>query len=196
MTRRPLPARQRGITLVLSLIMLILLTIMALSSFNIGKSSLQVVDNAQQQGQVINAAADMLNQLISSPAFADAPTAALSNDNCPSGVSAPTNSRCVDLYGDGKTVIVVKLDPVPFCTQVKPLLTGELNVADPEEAGCTLGECREPGRVGACTGWSLCSDSMWEVTAKASEQVSRSSGTVTQGVKMRVSNDAVSTACP
>ena len=63
---------QRGITLIISLIMLVLLTIMALTSFNIGKSSLQVVGNAQQQAQVLNAAQTMLNQIVSSPTFTEA----------------------------------------------------------------------------------------------------------------------------
>ena len=63
--------KQKGVTLILSLIMLVLLTIMALSSFTIGKSSLQVVDNAQQQAQAQNAAQAMLDQVVSTPDFVE-----------------------------------------------------------------------------------------------------------------------------
>lgn len=188
---------QQGITLVLSLIMLILLTIMALSSFNIGKGSLQVIDNAQQQTQALNAAQGVIDQVVSTPGFVDNPSAVLSNSNCPTGISAPANSTCVDLNGDGKTVLVVKMSPQPACTQVKAISTDQLDVTVAEDLGCT--KSPDPGTfgiAGATSGASLCSDSVWEINAEASDSVSNAKAVVTQGVAMRVSNDAVGTACP
>jgi Tfp pilus assembly protein PilX len=188
--------KQKGVTLILSLIMLVLLTIMALSSFTIGKSSLQVVDNAQQQAQALNAAQAMLDQVVSTPMFAEAPGNVLDNSNCPVGVTAPANSRCVDLYGDGKTIVVVAMSPQPFCTQVRPKQAADLVLTDPEDAACTVEEKQQFGIEGVVSGASLCSDSMWELNAQATEQVSQAKAVITQGVEMRVSNDAVSTACP
>lgn len=198
---------QRGITLILSLIMLVLLTIMALSAFHIGKGSLQVVDNAQQQKQVENAAQAMVDQVLSSPSFVGSPTTVLDNSNCPSGMTVGSNSRCMDLYGDGKTVVVVNLSPTingvvsaPTCKQVKVVLNSELNVEatdSSEEVGCTRGQDQNRfGVEGAATDESLCSDSLWEINAEATERVSNAKAVITQGVKMRVSNDAVKTACP
>lgn len=189
---------QRGITLIISLIMLVLLTIMALTSFNIGKSSLQVIDNAQQQGQVLNAAQTMLNQVISSPTFTEAPNNVLDNSNCPPGVAAPANSRCVDLYGDGKTVIVVAMTPQPVCMQATPVPATALNLStqNSEDWGCTAGIRTEHGIEGLETGDSLCADSLWELNAEARERVSSAKAVVTQGVAMRVSQDSVDTACP
>lgn len=196
--------KQRGITLILSLIMLVLLTIMALSAFHIGKGSLQVVDNAQQQEQVQNASQAMLDQVLSSPNFVSDPTNVLDNSNCPTDLAAPANSRCMDLYGDGKTVVLVELSPVvngvtksPTCLQVKGIMNSTLNVEDKEDLGCA--KSPDPNRFGVegtSTDESLCSDSLWEVNAKATERVSRAEAMVTQGVNMRVSNDAVYTACP
>jgi len=194
--------RQRGVTLIISLIMLVLLTIMALTTFNIGKSSLQVVGNAQEQAQVMNAAQTMLNQIVSSPTFAEAPGAVLDNSNCPPGVTAPANSRCVDLYGDTKTVIVVAMAPQPVCLQAAAIPAERLNLNDinSEDWGCTLGEGGGGGGgfgvAGALTGDSLCANSMWEINAAASDPVTRAQAVVTQGVSMRVSKDAVATACP
>jgi type II secretory pathway pseudopilin PulG len=188
---------QRGITLILSLIMLVLLTIMALSAFHIGKASLQVVDNAQQQEQVQNASQAMLDQVLSSPNFVSDPTNVLDNSNCPSDMSAPANSRCMDLYGDGKTVVLVQLTPQPTCLQVKGIMNSTLNVEDKEDLGCA--KSPDPNRFGVegtATDESLCSDSLWEINAKATERVSRAEAKITQGVNMRVSNDAVTTACP
>jgi type II secretory pathway pseudopilin PulG len=191
--------RQRGITLILSLIMLVLLTIMALASFNIGKSSLQVVGNAQQQGQVLNAAQTMVNQAISSPAFAESPGTALDNSNCPTGYGAPANSRCVDLYGDGKTVILVALTPQPACVQAKRVPPSSLNLtANPRSPdwGCIVQEKQNHAIESLEPADSLCADSIWEINAEATERVSGAKATVTQGVNLRVSMDAVETACP
>lgn len=190
--------RQRGVTLVISLIMLVLLTIMALTSFNIGKSSLQVVDNAQQQAQVLNAAQTMLNQVVSSHTFADAPGNVLDNSNCPPALNAPANSRCVDLYGDAKTVIVVAMTPEPVCVQAQAIPTSTLNLDNPksEDWGCTVGDPSNHGIVGSDTSASLCANSLWEINAVATESVSSARAVVTQGVAMRVSKDAVDTACP
>jgi Tfp pilus assembly protein PilX len=188
--------KQKGVTLVLSLIMLVLLTIMALSSFTIGKSSLQIVDNAQQQAQAQNAAQAILDQVVSTPAFVEAPGNVLDNSNCPAGVTAPANSRCFDLYGDGKTVIVVAMSPQPFCTQVKAIPAASLDLTKEQDQACTVEEKQQFGVDGVVSGASMCSDSMWEINAQATEQVSQAKAVVTQGVEMRVSNDAVSTACP
>jgi Tfp pilus assembly protein PilX len=191
--------RQRGVTLIISLIMLVLLTIMALTTFNIGKSSLQVVGNAQEQAQVLNAAQTMLNQIVSAPTFAEAPGAVLDNSNCPTGVTAPANSRCVDLYGDTKTVLVVAMAPQPACLQAAPIPASSLNLTNVnnEDWGCTVGEGGAGfGIAGAQTGDSLCANSLWEINAAASDPVSRAQAVVTQGVSMRVSKDAVATACP
>jgi Tfp pilus assembly protein PilX len=188
--------RQSGVTLILSLIMLVLLTIMALSTFNIGKSNLQIVDNAQQQGQAQNAAQAILEQVVSSPNFVENPAAVLDNSNCPAGAGAPANSRCVDVNGDGKTVVVVTLSPQPTCTKVKVIPAADLNVAREEDRGCTLGEQQNFGIEGVTTGGSLCSDSLWEISARATEMVSRAEAVVARGVSMRVSNDSVATACP
>ena len=187
---------QQGITLVVSLLMLVLLTIVSLSSFNIGKASLQVVDNAQYRSVAKGAAQATIDQVVSTPTFAENPTAVLDNSNCPAGLSAPGNSHCVDINGDGKTVVVVQMTPQPTCTQVKLITASSLDLARPEDLGCSLGVVQNFGIEGVASGASLCSDSLWEINAQATEPVSRATAVVTQGVSMRVSNDSVSTACP
>lgn len=188
--------RQRGITLILSLIMLVLLTIMALSSLNIGRSSLQVVDNAQQQAQAVNAAQTIIDQVLSTPSFVESPAAVLDNGNCPSTVTAPANSRCVDVQGDGKTVIVVAMSPQPACVKARTVQTTELDYATEQGVGCSAGGGQNFGIAGVTSGNSLCADTLWEINATATEQVSKAQATVTQGVEMRVSTDSVGTSCP
>lgn len=188
--------RQQGVTLILSLIMLVLLTIMALSSLNIGRSSLQIVDNAQQQAQAANAAQSMIDQVLSTPTFAESPGSVLDNSNCPASVGAPPNSRCVDMYGDNKTVVVVAMSPQPACVQTRAIPNSNLDLTVAEDLGCALGVQQNFGIAGLSSGDSLCSNTMWEVNATATEPVSRAKAVVTQGVSMRVSTDAAATSCP
>ena len=187
---------QRGITLILSLIMLVLLTIVALSSFNIGKSGLQVVGNAQHQMQASHVAQSVIQQVISTPNFTETPDNVLDNSNCPATMSAPANSRCVDLSGDGKTILVVAMAPQPQCLQVQPIPAANLDLSNEQDLGCAVGENQNLGIAGVTTGLSLCSNSTWEVTAAASDPVSRARAVVSQGVAMRISKDSAATSCP
>ena len=57
--------RERGITLVTALIMLVLLTLVALTTFNVGKSNLQIVSNMQQRDEATAAAREVLEEVIS-----------------------------------------------------------------------------------------------------------------------------------
>jgi Tfp pilus assembly protein PilX len=189
--------RQRGSTLIVSLIMLILLTILALSTLNVGRSSLQISGNTQAQAVTQSAAQQIINQVISNRTFAETPTNVLDNTNCPATYSAPANSRCVDVNGDGKTVVLVSLSPTPACIQSRPIPTNELNLFVAEDLGCTVGLSNQNyGVAGASALNSLCSNTMWEITAVASDPVTGAQSSVTQGVTVRVSTDSVATSCP
>src|SRR5207302_6258410 len=73
----PLPHRQRGATLIVSLIMLLLITLLAVSSFTLGKGNLQIVGNMQQRQQAFAAAQGAVASVISSNQFSATPTDAL-----------------------------------------------------------------------------------------------------------------------
>lgn len=187
---------QRGITLIVSLIMLVLLTILALTSMKLGLSTLRLTDNAQQRSQAQNAAQITLDKLVSSAAFVSDPTTLLDNSNCPSALNAPANSTCTDLYGDGKTVINVALSPAPTCVQATTVSQASLDLTNAEDLGCTVGIAQNFGAANAGSSNSLCSDSLWEVNAVATESTSGARQVITQGIKLRVSTDAVARACP
>lgn len=195
-TLQPALARQKGVTLILSLIMLVLLTMVALSTFNLGKGGLQLVDNAQQRSQAQNIAQETIDTVISSSGFTSHPTSVLDNGNCPTALNAPANSTCTDLYGDGKTIIKVALSPTPGCVQASSVAQSSLNLGNAEDLGCTVGVAQNFGIAGTSSSESLCSDSLWEITAEASEATSNAKAVITQGVKLRVSTDAVATSCP
>lgn len=186
----PARQRERGVTLVVALIMLVLITLLALTTFNLGKSSMQVVSNMQARSQVSAAARQTVEETISSTRFFNTPEDSLAN---PCG--AP-NTRCADINGDGTTDVTVKLTPAPACVKARSVMTSELDVSDVEQAGCALGAAQSFGVSGSVTGESLCSDSVWELNAEATDNVTSAKVQYTQGIGVRVARDDIETSCP
>ena len=184
------PRRQQGITLVTALIMLLLLTMLALASVNLGNSNLQVVGNMQRRDQALAAAHAVLEETISTSSFTKTPDSALTN---PCG--AP-NQRCVDTDGDGKTDIKVTLTPAPACVKVQAIKNTDLNLSDNEDMGCAVGESQMHGVEGASDGNSDCDNSVWDVAAVATDEATQASVKVVQGVAVRITRDDVATNCP
>ena len=182
--------REAGLTLVMALIMLVLLTLLALTSFNLGNSNLQIVGNMQQREQTIAAANEVLEETISNTKFFQTPAAAL-----PDPCGGP-NQRCVDTDGDGKEDVHVVLTPAPTCAKVQVIKNSELNVADMEDQKCSSSSDQNFGVVGAADGSSECANRVWDLNAVATDVATGASVKVTQGVAVRVAKDDVATNCP
>jgi Tfp pilus assembly protein PilX len=182
--------RDSGITLVTALIMLVLLTLIALTSFNVGKSNLQIVSNMQQRDEATAAAREVLEETISNTRFFVTPDNILAN---PCG--AP-NQRCVDTNGDGKTDVKVVIAPRPKCVKAPVLKNTALNMADAEDARCSMGSAQNFGTEGAIDGNSACAESIWEINAVATDVETEAKVEVTQGVAVRVARDDVTNNCP
>jgi len=60
---------QRGATLIVSLIMLVVLTLFAVSAINLSNTNLKIVGNMQAQKMMELAAQDAIEQMLSSPTF-------------------------------------------------------------------------------------------------------------------------------
>jgi hypothetical protein len=181
---------QQGVTLVTALIMLVLLTLLALTSFNLGNSTLQVVGNMQQREQSVAAANEAIEETISSTNFFNTPSAALPH---PDG--AP-NQRLVDVDADGKPDIKVTISPPPSCVKAQVIKNSDLRLEDAEDAGCSVGTAQNFGVAGAVDGNSDCANSVWDVNAVATDMATKASVKVTQGVAVRVAKDDIATNCP
>ena len=88
---------QRGATLIVGLIMLVLITLMVTAAFMISSGNLRAVGNMQFRNEAIAAASDAIEQVLGSP-FTDAPTAQAINVNIGTAtytvnVAAPTCVR-------------------------------------------------------------------------------------------------------
>jgi Tfp pilus assembly protein PilX len=189
--------RQRGTTLIVALIMLVLLTLFAVSSFNTANTNLKVVGNMQQKSEALNAAQAAIENVISTPQFIANPANAVLT---PCGAA---NTLCTDMTGDGMadftTTLVGPDYPAgphqPTCVTVRPIKNQELVLANPEDLGCASGQQQQFGVYGAVTGDSLCANTVWEVRARTVSTSSNATVTVTQGVGVRVSTDAAGTSC-
>ncbi len=183
--------KQDGITLVTALIMLVLLTLVALTSFNLNKSNLQIVTNMQQRDEATAAAREVLEESISTTRFFQSPQDILANP-----CDGNANQRCVDSNGDGKQDVKVQITPQPECVKAPVIKNSALNLAEPEDAQCSMGAPQNFGVAGAVDGNSACADSIWEITAVATDIETAAEVEVTQGVAVRVARDDVANNCP
>lgn len=185
--------REKGITLIIALIMLVLITLLVVTSLNLGKGSLQAVGNMQHRNEATNAARETLEEAISNTRFFDTPTAVF-----PTPCGGVPNTRCVDVNADSTPDVKVVLTPPPTCLTAQPIKTDALDLSNAEDAGCSLGTQQNfgVGMPGASSGDSLCSDSLWEIRAEATDTVTETKVVATQGVSVRVSNDNIATSCP
>ena len=191
---KPVLHRQHGATLIVALIILILLTLFAVTSFNLGKSSLQTVGNAQSRNEAMAAAQQAVEEAVSTTRLFQSPSAVIIGvSTCNSG--AP-NTKCVDVNGDNTSDITVTLTPTPTCVRARPILNSEINPSLPNDAGCAIQAGQGFGVAGANTGSSLCSDSLWEVNAEAQDNFTGAKYSVTQGIGVRVATDDIEAACP
>ena len=186
---KPAIRAQRGATLIVALILLVLVTMFALSSLNSANTSLKVTGNMQAKTEALNAAQEAIESVISTPQFIADPANAVIN---PCGSA---NTLCTDVTGDGVPEYTTTMVPAPTCMSVKPIKNETLNVGDPEDLGCSTGQQQQFGIAGAATGNSLCANSVWEVTAQSASNTSGAAVTVRQGVGVRISADNAAGAC-
>lgn len=104
MTPSASPSSQRGATLIVGLIMLVLITLLVTSAFTLSTSGLKSVGNMQARDEAIAAGNKAIEQVLSSP-FTTAPAGETIN---------------VDLNNDGTTDYVIVLN-TPTCVSVSQI---------------------------------------------------------------------------
>ena len=103
----------------------------------------------------------------------------------------------VDVNGDGVTDVTVQLTPQPTCVKAQVVPNAQLNFANPQDVACSVAPTQGTFGIGGVpTGNSLCTDSIWEVRALATDATTQASMTVTEGAGVRVPNTTVATYCP
>lgn len=169
---RPINAgRQKGVTLIVGLIMLILITLMVTTAFTLNTSNLKSVGNMQFRNESISAANKAIEQTVS--------TSFLTGF-----LSVPIASTITyDINNDGVTDYAVAVAQ-PVCVQA-------VMVAGTSGAGGCSGV-----RGGVLAGCSTPNyTTLWDVTATVTDPVSGSSVVVREGVRMELTEVQKNAVC-
>ena len=98
---------QRGVTLFVALVLLVMVTLLAVSSFRVSNTNLKVIASMQGKGEAQAAAQAAIEKVISNAAFAEDPQ-----------LVAATPIP-VDLSGSGKNEYSVTLAPKPTSPSIR-----------------------------------------------------------------------------
>jgi Tfp pilus assembly protein PilX len=184
--------RQRGVTLLVSLIMLVLITMLAITVFKLGKGNLQIVGNMQQRKQTLAAAQQAIEEVVSrshGKDFTQTPADAVDSP------CTTANTTCMSINGSGTNDVTTTVKVT--CESVRVLSEApnstDLNWNDANDRGCFQGQQQAYGQTGVDTGSSICAASLWDIQATATDATTNSQITVDQGTQVRVPS---TTACP
>lgn len=170
--------RQSGAVLIVSLIMLLLVTVMAISSFNLAQTNLLIVGNMESHTQAEAFAQAAIDEAVSTAIFTSKP-----NDVFVSSCAA--NKKCYSVSGAEAGGVVVTIQP-PRCIKVRAIRNSELDVDRLRDRQCFVGGQEN----------SLCAEVVWELRAQALDEVSGAVAVVRQGVSMRSPVNDVLSSCP
>jgi len=187
--------RQGGTTLVIGMIVLVLMTLLAVTSFNIGRGEFQIISNMQFQNEAAAAAEMALEEVVSNLNFTTSPT------NVFATPCAGSNTICFDTNGDGTNDVTVTIRSRgsatgPSCVFARIIKNSDLDLSNPNQLGCVAGATQTFGVAGATTGDSLCADSVWDVQAQAVDNVTQAKATITEGMAVMVAAANIIVSCP
>lgn len=164
---------QRGATLLVAMIFLVVLTLIVVSSMRATNVNTRVVGNMQTQKEA-EAAAQMAIEDAISGDFTKAPK---------------TNVVDVDVNNSGQSGSTYKVAVTPTCIAKQPIRTVELDVASAADQPCfASGAAQNTGIAsGAPSGNSLCTNAMWNLEGVTTPPNStQPAATINQGVAQRV----------
>jgi type II secretory pathway pseudopilin PulG len=176
----PCGKRERGATLVVVLVLLIVIGWFAVSTFRLSSQNQQIVANDQARQLAAAAAQRAIEATLSNNMFATDPTAV--------GATPITT----DVDGDGHPDFTAMLTPPPACFRARAVKTSDLDVASVKDRVClqssSVGGSVLVDRPGAAVsaGDSMCAGTDWHLTAQVDDPPSGTSVAVHQGVTLRV----------
>ena len=191
MARHSAHRRQRGSSLLVTLVFLLIFAIMAAAVFRGSLTSVLAIGNMQWRNEAVAAADDALDRLLSTSAFA--------NDTALVTQQVNATPFQVDATGDGINDIsvsfpVVTLDGVaragPRCLRAEPIPNKDL---DPDVAADVACFGSSSMGAGAPNTPSLCANTEWSITVRAVDAATDTSVDVVQGVAVRVPTTSVPT---
>lgn len=174
--------RSRGITLVIVLVFLLLITMFSISAIRASSTNLRLTQNMELRQEATAAAQAAIETVISSPAFHAA--------------SAPVPANVpVDVDGDAAVDYTVTVSPEATCSRIRTLLNADLPRAantglpapqwircDSGGGGSGSGSLIEGGLPAVAPGQSFCVETRWNLQADVTDARTGTQVQVNQGV--------------
>lgn len=198
-------ARQRGVVLMVALIMLLLVSLMVISGFNLSQTNLQVVHNLESRALAKQAAIRALEEAMSSNLYLTGTVFPVACEQA--------NRVCYDLNGDNENDIAVQV--VLSCTIAKTLTNAEVlarsatylaasaevveepspDTPSPLPAASPWLTCIGGGQASGTGGTSQCADVVWDFVATATDLQTGAQAQVRQGLATPADINQVSNVC-
>jgi len=163
-------SRQQGATLLVALIMLVMLTLFAVSAIRTGNIGLKIVGNQQTQKFMEASAQEAIEQVLSNLGNFD-----------PAAVIAPTTTVVQLICVNGQPPVITTSPSTTACTSGKPV--------DISPARC-ISSARS--QYDSLTQPMATFDNVWEITATVTDSLTGAKAVYHQGIKMRM----LSNSCP
>jgi Tfp pilus assembly protein PilX len=183
--------KQRGVVLIIGLMMLVLLTLMAVAALRLGGTNFTVVNNQQTRAEAIRSADQVIDQIVKNQQVD------LVNGTNLFGTGSNTvrikiNGEPANATDYDYTVVVAP----PLCVKRQVIPQASLDFAKPDDLGRSRSVDQAAlGVEGAGGGDSLCSTVVWDVTATASDVFQQNNVFVVQGIGQRVATTKVGLVC-
>jgi Tfp pilus assembly protein PilX len=163
-------SRQEGVTLVVGLIMLVLITLMVTTAFTLNTSNLKSVGNMQFRNESLAAANKSIEQVIA--------------NDFPFGFITVPNAQTLtyDINNDGTTDYTISVLK-PVCTEAVKL-TSAISSGFCSGARAKLGGCPKPN-------WTT----LWDLQATVKDTVSGAEVQVKQGIRIEVTDVQRTAVC-
>lgn len=155
--------RQRGIVLILSLIMLMVMTLIAVSAIRLSTVNLRTVANSQARTEAMSTAQRTIDLVLSS--------------NFTDNIAGTASTVTVAEGGKNYTVVIAR----PCLVRSAPVLNIALDLTDAAEKTCQKGS----------SAYSQCSDTIWQIQASSSSGWFGANVSITQGTGIRMDNGKV-----
>lgn len=166
--------RQRGATLIVAMIFLLVIMLAVVSAIKVTNVNTRIVGNMQTQSEAFAAAQQAIEQVVSYD-FTKLPEA--------------LPNVTVDINDSGKAGSTYKVSVAkPACLMVKPIKQLDLDISNANDQACfATGSVQNSGIIGGMpSGNSLCYSSLWNVQASATPPgATQPTAVIDQGVSVR-----------
>lgn len=165
---------QRGATLLVAMVMLVVLTLLVVLSIRSGNTQLRIVGNSQVQLEASAATQQVIEQMIEKIKINEDITL------------IPTPPVTVSVNNASYSVVVA---PLTTCINEVPILNADLSTSNPNDVACFENTNQDQAITAdgkLTTSPSACKNQQWDIEASIDDPVTGAKTSQVQGITIRV----------